>query len=506
MKKYIHVAIALALCLVTSCTDKDDVEIIYSHDLTLNISTPSAYEGYGIQDYKDRFLTNSQPYHVGVFTYLYDSNGVCVDSTMSYNKDFSPITQSFKGVKRGKYTVMSIETHVNSDYEYTSDYWRIVNSENLSSLSIVQKSDTVLFFYWDGAVAVTNKVIDLNENRVEQIRPNPIGSLVNVVYMNFDKSSRYNFIGFNTKNVAKGIKLDPAIENSNERYIGDFTESHIWDLRSYLFSNDMPSLYSETIYILEEGRQNWCFGPQNYNVEEQTLSGFIARPNGASYFNFENGNTYFAGISYTGGNEGDDCLTYMGEESDFAEWINNLPDPFYFKEPCTDWGVSTTAVRNFMNGYQSSAVRESSDGKYWYIQFKGKDAESLYQYNFATSISGLNEVYVAFDSKSVKIGTLLDYFTNHENYGKPIDYLGMFYSVSSKDGKTQVIISENENQIVVNYYQPSSTNSSRSMFSQPLYIKPEAFRDNAANNELRKTLTIPFRKEVKRKENLFINR
>ena len=60
MKKFAYIAIAFVLGVFTSCTDKDDVEIIKHHTLTYIINTQNMYDDLGITaEITSNYLNNN---------------------------------------------------------------------------------------------------------------------------------------------------------------------------------------------------------------------------------------------------------------------------------------------------------------------------------------------------------------------------------------------------------------------------------------------------------------
>lgn len=471
MKKNIFWALLLALFSFTSCADKDEVEIICHNDLTLDVSTTTLYETYGSDSYQTYLLSGEKPYQIGVFTYIYDEDGICVDSTKTFSKQFSRLSQVFTGLKRGKYTIMTIETLVNTDYNNTSEYWNIIQSEKLSTLAIMRKQDSFVVL-WDGVIAICNKELNIESDETVEITPQPIGSLLTILYLNFDKTTKYNLLSFNTKDRADGIKLDPRLTGA-ELFIGNYNPENTWTLHHAYYKDAMEPQMQATIYMLESTRQTWCFGPTNVNEETNTIDGFAAYPNEYSQYTFDNGKQYYAGFFYKGGNVGHDCEAFLGTESEFLSWYKTLnwdiAKDFVFEEPNTIWGTKVSSVKSYMNAYeQLSDIEINSNGEYelWYY---GKDSETAYKYVFTESTQGLKDVSVYFDSKSVTVEMLVDYFKSKSNYGEPTywESLGV-YSFDSKDGKVSVIIYELSDFLVVNFYNPKNYSRAESAHAMSL--------------------------------------
>ena len=461
MKKFSYAIIALLSVLYASCSN-DEIEITRidpSHDLTLSISTSPLYDAFGRSDYESVWLSSSYNYQLGVFTFVYDEKGDLVEKESSFVKTFQNIRQSFNLVE-GDYTIVTVETLVDADNDYKSDYWVIDDVDKLSTIKLLDNGEEN-YIYWDGVVGVATQKISITGDKTESVTPMPLGSLVQIVAMNFDKSS-YDFLGFYTKNVPLGRMLSP---NATERYIYDeYNERNVWGYRGYFYKDEFSATENTTIYILESGEINWCFGPSN--VVDGHIESWYAYPGTNARYTIEAGKEYQALIRYKG--EGAGCDAHMGTYSEVLNWYNNL-EPIGGNNLIPDlymtWGGTVANVQSAMNGYtlttgSSGRAVAQSDGSYM-IDYNGKGKESKIIYYFTSATTGLFEADVQYSKTSVSSSDILTYLNS--NYVYLTEESGT-YMYCTSDYKTYVLFFEingvwNVGFVDANYLSNSSAKS-----------------------------------------------
>ena len=458
MKKYSYLILALLSVLFASCSN-DEIKITRidpSHDLTLNISTSPLYDAFGRSDYENVWLSSSYSYQVGVFTFVYDEKGDLVDKASSFIKTFQNIRQSYNLIE-GNYTVVTVETLVDANNNYKSDYWTIDGTDKLSTIKLLDNGEES-FVYWDGVVGVATKEITVTGDKTEDVRPEPLGSLLDIVAMNFDKSS-YDFLAFNTKNVPIGCMLSPS---ATEQYIYDeYYDRNVWGYRGYFYTDEFSSTESKTIYLLESGEINWCFGPSN--VVDGYIESWYPYPGTNARYTIEAGKSYEALIRYKG--EGSGCDAYMGTHSEVLNWYNNL-EPIGGNNLIPDlymsWGGTVANVQSAMSGYtlttgSSGRAVSQNDGSYM-IAYNGMDKESKILYFFTSATTGLFEADVQYSKSSVSSSDILT--TLNSNYIYLAEDSG-YYMYCTSDYKTYVLFFEvddvwNVGFVDVNYLSNSS--------------------------------------------------
>ncbi|MBP5776818.1 MAG: hypothetical protein J6W56_04640 [Prevotella sp.] len=469
MKKVLFGLMAIMIGLFSSCSnDEINVNVVPTPEpprtLSLSISTTPGFEPFGIDYYKNQLLNNNQPYYIGVKTYLYDDSGIIVDSVNSYTKTFNQVDQTFANLKRGSYTAVTVETLVNSDYQYTSDYWDIIGASQLNTLAIKMNS-TSFVVYWGGVIAVASKVITIaSEDEAVSLSPSPMGALVDVHYLDFNKSS-YTLAALYSKNKPIGMSLNPNVRDS-ERYLYDeYLETHTWDRRDYEYSSTgfTEGDYSHTVYLIEQGDLNWCFGAQTPEDDGR----FTAYPNSSSHFTLENGKYYYAGFCYKGGTKGSDCeAAFCKTLAELQEWYNsidksNQDQDLLFKEPYLVWGGTVSAVQTHMSSYSPGNSAPEASGDFYLLWYYGKYKEIETDYYFTSSTGGLAWVNMFFES-SVGEDEIMSELTNNGYTLAEYDSSEETYYYLSSDQKTVArFLKNSEGYWLVQYYGYSSSARAR---------------------------------------------
>lgn len=441
MKKILFGALALTTLLVMSCKN-DDIDIQKvdpNHTLTLSIASSPLYETFGRSDYENVWLSRSYNYYVGITSLVYNSTGELVDSASSYIKTFQNIEQKFNLVE-GEYTVVTYETLVDGDNGYVSDYWSLDGANKLSTV-MIKNNENEDYVLWDGVIGVASKTVSLSSDKIESLSPSAIGSLLTIEVANFDKSD-YDIVILETKNVPVGYMLSP---NSAEKYVySEYLERNTWHWRGYIYHKDdsFESEETTTVYILESGRINWCFGPSNVD-SEGNIANFIAYPNNSTYYTFTDGGDYYAYCRFRGAGKG--CDANLGTHSEMQTWLDKLDplDSNLVPELYMSWGGNVSTVQTYMSGYtmttgSSGRAVAQNDGSYL-IEYKGKGKESKVMYFFTSATTGLFEADVQYSKSSVSSADILTYLNS--NYVYLAEESGT-YMYRSSDYKTYVLFFE----------------------------------------------------------------
>ena len=441
MKKIFYTLAVVLLGFASACTN-DDIEVQKvdpSHTLTLSIASSPLYDTFGRSDYENVWLSRSYNYFVGITSLVYNSNGELVDSTSSYTKTFQNIEQKFNLVE-GNYTIITFETLVNGDNNYVSDYWSLEGTKKLSTV-MIKNNDIDEYIYWDGVIGVASKSVSISSDKTESLSPSAIGSLLSIEIENFDKSD-YDIVMFETKNVPVGYMLSPK---SAEKYVySEYLERNIWTWRGFFYHEDdsFESNETKTVYIMESGSVNWCFGPTTVD-SEGTIGSFTAYPSINAYYTFQDGGYYYAYCRFKGAGKG--CDANLGTYSEIQTWYNNLNplDSNLVPDLYMSWGGNVSTVQSNMTGYTLSigsygkAVAQS-DGSYM-IEYQGKGKESKILYYFTSATTGLFEADAQYSKTSVSSSEILSYLNS--NYVYLSDDSGS-YMYCTSDAKTYIIFFE----------------------------------------------------------------
>ena len=398
----------LIAVLGISCSNDDvtieSVEHVPSHTVTFNVATHALYDTFGISNGMKNQILNSDNLELGVFTYIYDSSGVRVDSSFAHTNTFSSITQQFV-LGEGTYSIISVETVVNKNYSYKPDSWNMINTENLSTCEIRMKDMPL----WYECVGAARGSLTIEKEASYTLTPSPLGALVDVNYFNFDKSN-YKVIAFITKNEPSGIKLNPYLKDDNRYTWDSYNKENFWALRGE--DHNKEKLKDEggyTLYLMEDGRIQCGLAPITLD-EEGDLNSFAIYPSNTYYLTIQQGKWYYGGLNYKGGQEGSDCEIYLGDSYDnYLNWKNKItppgPDDLYYA-PYTTWGGTVSAVKSHMKDFTlSSDIQIGSNGLYW-MAYYGTGNVLMYEYDFKTATNGLERIYVYLDQNKVTYSSI----------------------------------------------------------------------------------------------------
>ncbi|MBR1504347.1 MAG: hypothetical protein IJ618_10750 [Prevotella sp.] len=409
MKKNIYCLLALIGLLGSSCSNEEinieSEQYIPSHLVTFNVESNTPYEKFGVIDgIKSKVLSDGS-HALGVFTFIFDEDGERVDSVFSHSDTFSPMTQELT-LKEGNYWLVSIETIVNKNYNFTPDSWNLINSEKITTCEMRLKEGEKPLWYELLGAATGSLVID-EEHHAFRLTPNPIGALVDVDYFNFDQSD-YQAVAFVTKNEAIGVKFSSVYKDDYRFTWDNYNSEEYVALRGWEIAQDkLLEKDGFTLYLLEDGRINCGLAPIAFDADGKPKS-FNVYPSANYYLTVEKGGMYYAGINYKGGKEGNDCESFVGDSfSDYADWQKNITPPTpttdsdLYKAPYTTWGETVASVKSYMKDFSVySDIQIGSNGMYW-MSYIGTGNVLMYEYDFKTETTGLDAAYVYLNQNKV---------------------------------------------------------------------------------------------------------
>ena len=409
MKKFAYLAFAFVLGALTSCTDKEDIEIIHHYDLSLNINTQSLYDQFDITgDIRDNYLRDGSRV-VGILSYVYNSNGDLVGEDHAYLNNFNNTNIHFDKLPEGDYTIITIETLVNPDDNYSTETFSFDNSEHLSTFKITEKTVKdekgiiwSLTAGWPEVIGVNTKDVHLTNNSSLDIKPEAIGAIVWFIPYNWGNSEIVT-IGWSTMDVLNYYSLDPTLSRE-DRFNKNLTLHENTNVRVLL---DADSEDWGCVYILEKDI-DWKIAYQD--AEVYTLSGvWETDPQNQK---ISDGQTYFIGTYLA---KGGYIRSYFGDYSGLNSWKTNLdntegpytpPTSSLFEEPYTNWNVGTvSSVKSYMANFTlfQDIQYDEDDKTYDMVYFDVANNYTMYRYVFASSTSGLTDAYVYLDGDSFTI-------------------------------------------------------------------------------------------------------
>ncbi len=460
MKKSYILWMVLFVIAMASCSN-EEIEVEKVASISYNVTTSSTYEPFGKSNFETQLLNKNTNYHVGVFTYLYNEEGERVDSAFEHTKTLGAIQQNFK-VNAGKYTIVTIETIVNADYGYKSEFWRLVNTEKLSTCRVMLAQGDKTTAAWWSVIGISTNTVNVEKNTTINANPAPKGSLVNVNYYNFAKTN-FSVIAFTTHNMPLGIMLDPALSGSDRYVLDDYNQGNKWELREFTLLQNNKKDGNFTLYLFEEGDVNWGLCPIVVNSEGK-YEAFDIFPDTNTHQMIRDGQIYYAGICYTGKT----CEAYMGNSSgDLQNWYKGLDiaetaDVLY-KTPNISWGASVSTVKSFMSfATLVDDIKATQQGDY-YMAFSAYDYNHktmLYAYYFQTSSNNLTESWVLVDN-SYDFNDVKDQMTGsgfkYEGYSSEYDYY-LFSSIATNSIAVVNMHYSNSANIIRYLPYPSSSN------------------------------------------------
>lgn len=480
MKKYILLVVSAVVLAFTSCSDKEEIEIKYLHDLSLSINTSSLYETYSLTSFQN-VLGTFDGYYIGFTSLLYDSNGQLRAKKDFHTRDFQPINDKIENLEEGNYTLITIQCLVNSKNDYKSAAWSFDNIESLESVRVVTSSSEI---YWFNCLGISTEYISLTNDKSINIVPQLAGCFVDFKYENFDKS-KYNYLGFNFKNAAYGIYLNPELSVTEHYYYpAGFNSQYTWNPRAFFDSTDgLLSSGATARFILETGNINYCFGP-SIKAEDGSIN-FTAYPSRDAYFNFEEGNRYTAFCYYKG--EPTVLETFLGTNNDFNSWYQNLDKTMnpIFVHPNTSWGISVNDLKTYMsnNGYSIWYDITKADNGLYYLGYSPLYKENSIQYIFETETTNLLYAFVNICKEDASVEDILSQLNKSSEYAfdKYYEEYGC-YIYYNKQTQIEIYpdwVFEDGTEYTQLFYGPSRFTETRSSSNNKVYMKRF---DNIKNN------------------------
>jgi hypothetical protein len=458
MKKIALALTAIAAMLTTACTN-DAIEIEYDeqHTYTLNVNTENLYDQFDIKSsVMTQALSSENNYQVAIISLAYDAQGVLTDSAATYLKTFRQVQQQLN-VSRGGATIVTIETLVDPANDYEADGWAITGADELSTLNIKAKRTNA---YWYEAIGLSTQRVNVSGSQTLNVTPEPLGSIVTTKFYNLDKTDN-DYAALYTQNGINGYRVDPSLPQSDHYIIDAYNPNRTWDSRGS--EQNRGGHLDETCgfdaYIIESGSIRWCISSTKIG-SDNTIK-FTAYPNNQSYFNFENGKRYYAGLFYNGST----YQAFIGSQSEYQTWYNQVrgttPTPTtLYREPYTTWGASVATVKSYMSSYRlRSDIEYDNELQGYYINFFGADKEDFVEYYFRTATTDLTDAYVYIDT-ATDLATVQAHLLSHGYKLNRYDSEEEYYIYTNADNTTAILLYTSTAYHVINYYNPSAYTSS----------------------------------------------
>lgn len=463
MKKIIYVILVIVSVFATSCSN-DDIEITKTGKLctlTYHVNTKGMYDEFDLTDDITDIL-REQNFCIGVTSFIYDAGGTIVDTKFTYQYTFNNVSEELK-LPEGSYTIVTIETLVNPNNGFQANDWSFVRTDKLSTLQISQDSYEV---YYPFVLGTSIMEINVMGNQAIQVTPKAIGSLLQLSFLNFDKST-YPSIGFATNDIIDTYRMDPILSR-DDRFNTDLTTIGYFNIRAQSKVGGKSSV-SLTRYVLESSiSYTFCFKKKE---DENNRTWTFYNGNKGKIF-LQDGEIYYGGFYYVDDNTPGKFV--FGSKQDFENWfysLNKKEEPF-IPELYLMWGNSVSNAQSAMKNYTmtegtSGRAVLQEDGSYG-ISYAGMGKVSKISYFFTSATTGLFEVDVRYDKKTVSLKEMLDYLNNKYTY--LVDQDGIYMYLTT-DQKSFVLFSEYQGAWNVGFVDVNYVNATRPKKFSPVYSK-----------------------------------
>ena len=398
---------------------------------------------------KDQFLRD-ESYGIGIFSYIYDTDGMIIDSLKTILSSFTTAVQTLPKLVEGNYTVITIETLVNKDEGNIAESWYVDDVESISTVKLRQKGNT----YWPEAIGVETTNINLDSNKEINIKPKAVGSIINHYSFDFDESD-FVKVGFASDGSIDYYSLNPQLDRK-DRVKTDLTKSGYINVR--LTDDVDDNSYRGSIYVLES-ELTWM----NVAQDEQRVGTGKYITWAENEAKLEDGKVYYAGFYYLyteGDNvaaasslgDYDGLLEFMDK---WEEWKKDNLSKNAFTPPYTYWSEGTVAaVKSYMADFMltQDIQYDEVNEKYNLVYFDLSNS-AMYSYDFTSATSGLTDAWIYLDGESFTIEQVRaemerqGYTYNSQNNNN-------YYYTNSTTHVT--VYQSSSGVILVNYYDPKA--------------------------------------------------
>ena len=407
MKKIALAITILAALLITSCTN-DAIEIEYTqrYDFTLRVNTEQIYDDFNVKkSIMSQILSNNSSYAIAVVSLAYDQQGNLTDSATTYSRTFTTMQQTLS-VSQGQSTIVTLETIVNPANDYQSNSWQLDGIDKLSTLTVKSRRS---YSYWYEVVGMNIQNVNAGTSQSLNVTPSPLGSIVTTEFFNLDQTD-CDYAALFTHERPKGFRVDPSLSDSDKYIYDEYNQSTTWATRASK-SNKGGHLEEKVnfdAYLIESGNIRWCITATKYQNDGSIR--FTAYPSSSSYFNFENGKLYYAGLYYSSSTE--TYTAFIGTYGEYNTWYNQQKNAdqgtvqTLYREPYTIWGATVADTKSYMSGYSlRKDIDWDEDWQGYYMNYYGADREEYVEYYFTSNTSGLTDSYVYLNT-SIDLATV----------------------------------------------------------------------------------------------------
>lgn len=410
MKKILFSLIAV-LGLFSACSN-DDIEIQSTNAATIRVETQSVYDDLGItKSITENFLASGKDYALGVFTYVYDSNGNLAASKKDVMNNFTKVSNEFN-LPYGDYTVITLQTLVKKETN-EMDCYEFVGADKLSTIELKTKSDKI---YWSRVVGMDAKKVSIDgQSLTHNMTNKAIGTIVDCNFFNFAKSNgAYDLAIFATKERALGRYLSPEHSGKDRFEWGELNQTYNWEIRCYEWRT--PELKDEegyTLYMLENGDFTYCISP-GHSVEQEDgkyTFKWTAYPSRDAMFSSTDGQMLYAGCYYLGESSPKCSAGIFATTNEYQNWLAAAkqgyttpvtPESSASIVPYIKWGANSSSIKTHLesNGYTYVNGGITDDNKKWLDTYTNAQKDNVYGYFFETDKTNLKHIGVLYENLS----------------------------------------------------------------------------------------------------------
>ena len=387
MKKYLILSISLLLGVFASCTDSEEIEIITSHDVNFTIKTKKMYETFDLDaKIQDNFLRGKK-YSIGVKSFIYDSEGVLVDSFTT--ADFAYNDQHFSTqLKEGSYTILSVETLSDPSNNNKPVFWEYKETNSLKTFSVIPMG----YHYQNTSIlGISSTTFNVGKSEEIIVSPEAVGSMFSIFYKYWDKTEWLN-VGFGTYTQLAEYKVDPSLDRDS-RFIYKNIDKEKVDIVASLSVDKINVEYNLVYMLNNEIIYAFCLQDEELEGEKKWVP---YKPND-NIIKLQDRNIYYAGFAY----QANTLKSIVDTYTNYKSWENSLTEPKLFNAPYIQWGASVSSVKNYMSQYNLvSDIQQAADGTFM-IQYEGKSLESSIIYFFRSATDDLIESDLYFEKDKV---------------------------------------------------------------------------------------------------------
>lgn len=173
MKKHLFILLGVLLSL-SSCTDKDDIDI--SFDSTITVTAAHIFDSYQAENATD--FANLDGWKVQVYTLVYDEAGKVVKKAGGNSTNLKAGFKLNMNIAPGKYKIVSIASFENDDIKY----WNITNADDINTLTINEIEDNPFGSPYETlGIDVREFIVD-GKSFTEEISIKPVTGLVQMEF------------------------------------------------------------------------------------------------------------------------------------------------------------------------------------------------------------------------------------------------------------------------------------------------------------------------------------